>query len=298
MRPPLRSATVPSSLIRPVNRCLPLFEASRQQDVVADPVHVQRERVTRLGRSSRTPPLPTRTRAALPPSASGAMKIRISSTSPASRKAPARRGPARAGMLWMSRVPSLERRRSRASASWPPAATTISAPAASRTSRGAAVGRAGGDQDQAHVVGGAHQLAVRGQARLGVEHDPRRLARRSRVRAVSSGSSASAVPMPTQIASACARQLCTMVAARAPRDPLGQSPVCVATLPSRVIADLKTTCGRPVRACLRERLVEESRGVRDLAVDELHGDPLVPQDAEPAAGGLFGGVVGGRPPRA
>ena len=43
---------------------------------------------------------------------------------------------------------------------------------------------------------------------------------------------------------------------------------------------------------LAERLVQQPGGVRDLAVHDLDVDPLVAQDAEPAAGGLVGGVVG------
>ena len=69
-------------------------------------------------------------------------------------------------------------------------------------------------------------------------------------RAVSSGSSASAVPMPTATASHSARQWWASRREASPEIHL-LSPVRVATLPSSVIADLKSTYGRPVRACLR-----------------------------------------------
>ena len=59
-------------------------------------------------------------------------------------------------------------------------------------------------------------------------------------RAVSSGSSASAVPMPTATASHSARQWWAILRDASPEIHL-LSPVRVATLPSSVIADLKST---------------------------------------------------------
>ena len=68
-------------------------------------------------------------------------------------------------------------------------------------------------------------------------------------RAVSRGSSVSAVPMPTATASDSARQRCARARLASPEIHC-ESPVRVATLPSSVIADLKTTSGRPcARAC-------------------------------------------------
>ena len=81
------------------------------------------------------------------------------------------------------------------------------------------------------------------------------------VRAVKSGSSASAVPMPMQIASTPARQSCTSRRLRSFEIHF-ESPVCVATLPSRLIADLKITNGRPVRANFRKGWLS-SRADRD-----------------------------------
>ena len=71
------------------------------------------------------------------------------------------------------------------------------------------------------------------------------------IRAVSWGSSVSAVPIPTATASASARQRCERARLASPEIHC-ESPVRVATLPSSVIADLKITSGRPVRACFRK----------------------------------------------
>jgi hypothetical protein len=68
------------------------------------------------------------------------------------------------------------------------------------------------------------------------------------MRAVSSGSSAVAVWMPTATASHSARQRCARARLDSP-EIHWESPVLVATLPSSVIADLKITSGVPVRAC-------------------------------------------------
>ena len=70
------------------------------------------------------------------------------------------------------------------------------------------------------------------------------------MRAVRRGSSISAVPIPTATASDSARQRCARARLASPEIHC-ESPVRVATLPSSVIADLKTTSGRPVRACFR-----------------------------------------------
>ena len=72
----------------------------------------------------------------------------------------------------------------------------------------------------------------------------------SGTRAVSSGSSASAVPRPTATASQSTRQRCTRARLASPEIQC-ESPVRVATLPSSVMASLSTTWGQPVRACFR-----------------------------------------------
>jgi len=68
--------------------------------------------------------------------------------------------------------------------------------------------------------------------------------------AVSSGSSASAVPSPTQTASHSARQRCTSARLASP-EIHRESPAAVATRPSRLRADFRRTSGRPVRVCFR-----------------------------------------------
>ena len=145
----------------------------------------------------------------------------------------------------------------------------------------------------AHLGRGARELAVERQARLGVEHDPRGLARdlaacarsaADRPRARSRCRCRPRRPPP--------RQRCTSRRLSSSEIHF-ESPVWVATLPSRLIADLNITCGRPVRACLRNGWFMQPGSMRHVAVDDLDVDPLVAQDPEPAPRGLVGGVVGG-----
>ena len=94
----------------------------------------------------------------------------------------------------------------------------------------------------------ASELGVERQAGLPVEDDPERLAGVRRARAVSSGSSASTVPMPTAIASASARQRWTSSRLCSPEIQV-ESPAAVATRPSSEIAIFSVTrrqarCGR------------------------------------------------------
>ena len=70
-------------------------------------------------------------------------------------------------------------------------------------------------------------------------------------RAVRSGSSARAVPIPTAIASESARQRWTRARLRSP-EIQGESPEAVEVRPSSEIAILRVTRGSPVRACLRK----------------------------------------------
>ena len=62
-----------------------------------------------------------------------------------------------------------------------------------------------------------------------------------------------------------------------------ESPVGVATLPSSVIADLKSTHGRPVRACLRKAWLASRARRGELAAGDVDLDALVAQDAQAAA---------------
>ena len=98
--------------------------------------------------------------------------------------------------------------------------------------------------------------------------------------------------MPTTTASTSARQWCESRRESSPEIHL-ESPVRVATLPSSVIADLKRTNGRPVRACLRNGWLSSRARVASSPSATSTADALVAQDPEPAAGGLLGRVVGG-----
>ena len=106
----------------------------------------------------------------------------------------------------------------------------------------------------------------------------RRSAARPSGRAVSCGSSASAVPMPTTTASTDARQRWASSRLSSPLIHF-ESPVRVATLPSSVIADLNSTHGRPTRACLRKAWLS-SRALAASSPSAMHDlDALVAQDA-------------------
>ena len=112
------------------------------------------------------------------------------------------------------------------------------------------------------------------------------------MRAVSCGSSASAVPIPTTTASTSARQWCDRRRESSPEIHF-ESPVRVATLPSSVIADLNSTHGRPVRACLRNGWLSSRARAASSPSAIVDLDALVAQDPEAAAGRLLRRVVGG-----
>ena len=111
-------------------------------------------------------------------------------------------------------------------------------------------------------------------------------------RAVSRGSSARTVPMPTAIASDSARQRWTSAWLGFAGDPgrvaggRGGS----AVEGHRQLQGDERQAGAGV---LAERLVEEARGGRLLAGGEADLDPAVAEDPGPAAGGLLGGIVRG-----
>ena len=136
------------------------------------------------------------------------------------------------------------------------------------------------------------RACVERQARLGVEHHPARLARDALDARGELGSSTSAVPMPTATASDSARQRCARARLASPEIHC-ESPVRVATLPSSVIADLKTTSGRPVRACLRNGWLSRRAAAAISPSTHVDAHALVAQDARPAPGCLLGRVVGG-----
>ena len=163
-------------------------------------------------------------------------------------------------------------------------------PAARSLSSGRVRRRARADhQHRRHVAAGAlHQLGSRAaggprsrRPRAAAGRPPRRRARR----AVSSGSSARPVPRPTATASHSERQRCARARLASPEIQC-ESPVRVATLPSSVMATLSTTCGQPVRACLRNGWLirRAARATSPLTV--VHLDALVAQHAQAAAADL------------
>ena len=99
------------------------------------------------------------------------------------------------------------------------------------------------------------------------------------IRAVSCGSSASAVPIPTTTASTAARQWCASSREDSPEIHF-ESPVRVRDLAverhRRLEEDPRA---RPVRACLRNGLVGQAGAGGELAAGDVDLDPLVAQDA-------------------
>ena len=98
--------------------------------------------------------------------------------------------------------------------------------------------------------------------------------------------------MPTTTASTDARHSCASARLSSPLIHL-ESPVRVATLPSSVIADLNSTHGRPTRACLRNAWLSSLARAASSPSATHDLDAFVAQDAQTAAGGLLGRVVGG-----
>src|SRR5947208_2945876 len=199
----------------------------------------------RTASAMRSTPSPSSgSRAARPPTSSGARNSRTSSISPASKNAPARCGPPSSRIEVTSRSPSWASAERTRAGSFSPTATTISAPAASS----ALVSWRGAARDTTTVSGvslAARTSWLDSGSRASESNTTRRGWRCTpSTRAVSCGSSVSAVPMPTTTASTAARQ-------RWARSRLSsleihfESPVEVATLPSSVSADLKSTHGRP-----------------------------------------------------
>ena len=108
---------------------------------------------------------------------------------------------------------------------------------------------------------------------------------------MSSGSSASAVPIPIATASDSARQRWTSARLRSPEIHL-ESPAAVAVRPSRLSARLEDD-ERPAGACvLAERLIEQPGGRGLGALCELDLDPAVAEDPRAAAARLLARVVG------
>ena len=148
-------------------------------------------------------------------------------------------------------------------------------------------GRARDDHRQRDLGGRGDQLRARRQARERVEHDAARLVARARPacpsgRAVSCGSSASAVPMPdddrVDRRAPAVRQLAAVLAA----DPLR-----VAGARGDLAVERHRRLEQHPRApdarVLAKGLVEQPRARRELAVGDHDLDALVAQDPEAAA---------------
>src|SRR5918992_3516305 len=188
--------------------------------------------------------------ASRPPIRSGATKMRASSISSASRNAPARCGPPSSRSDWTSRAPSSPSACFTRAASFCPVATITSTPADSSACTD--VRAAAREQTTVTGTSATPRTSCESSGSRASESNTTRRGWRATpsMRAVSRGSSNSAVPMPTATASDSARQRCARARLASPEIHC-ESPVTVATLPSSVIADLKITSGRPVRACLR-----------------------------------------------
>ena len=247
----------------------------------------------RVASAIRSTPSPSSgSRALEPPTTTGARNSRISSTSPASRNAPASLGPPSSRIDVTSAAPSWSSAERTRAGSFSPVATITSAPAtssASVCSRDAArpTTTVSGSSGRA-----AHELGVERQPPLGVEHDAARLARR----AVDPGVQLRVVgqrgPDPDRDGVALGAPVMRAQPRRLAGDPL-RVPGAGRDLAVERHRGLEEHVRAAGPGVLAERLVEQPRADRGLAVGDGHLHALVAQDAEPAAGGLLGRVVGG-----
>ena len=243
-------------------------------------------------RSARRPRPPADRARDEPPSTTGATKSRISSTSPASRNAPARCGPPSSRIAVMPAAPSCAKRVAHAVGLVGAGRDhDVGAGDLQRVDRGARRG-AGHDHRQRHFGGPAHELRVQRQPRLGVEDDPPRLARhaldpRRQLRIVGQRG-ADPDDDGVDLGAPVVRQPARVLA----RDPLGV-PGAGRDLAVERHRRLEQHERPPRARVLAERLVQEPRAGRQLALGDVDLDALVAQDPEAAAGGLFGRVVGG-----
>ena len=219
------------------------------------PPRPSRSRASARARASEicsTPSPSSGSRAVRPPSSSGARKRRTSSISPASRNAPARCGPPSSRIEVMPVGAELGERAAHARLLVLAGGDDdLGAGHLEPVRRARAARRARRRRSAADLAGRLHELRVEREPALGVEDDAARLAHdavdaRGELRVVGQRGAD-----PDATASTAARQWCA-----SPRlsslEIHFESPVRVATLPSSVIADLKRTHGRPVRACLRK----------------------------------------------
>ena len=268
-RPPAIARTAPLPATSPVNTS-PLLEAGRDQHVVVDALDldVRARAARRRSRPRRCPR--RRSWPRVPPSIMRRDEhARLVDLAGLEEGA----GQVRAA-LEQQRLDLAVRRARRAraatrAASFSPVATITSTPAASSAS--VAVRAAAREQTTITGTSLALRTSCESSGRRASESNTTRRGWRATpsTRAVSCGSSASAVPMPTATASDSARQRWARARLASPEIHC-ESPVRVATLPSSVIADLKTTSGRPVRACLRKGWLSRRAACADVAVDVVH----------------------------
>ncbi len=218
--------------------------------------------------------------------------MRISSTSPASRNEPARRGPPSSRMLWTPIAPSLSSASVTRSASVPPGRHDHLHAGGLQPFKLRALGGPGRDHEQRHLRRGVHEPAVGRQPGLGVEHDPRRLPHGTRgtrgqqrvVRECGADADADGVELGAPAVDEAAALL-------------AGDPLRVAGLRRDVAVEAHRRLEHHQRAArprvLAKRLVEQPRAVRHVAVHDLHVDALVAQDPETAPGRLCARVVGG-----
>ena len=248
----------------------------------------------RRRRSCSTPSPSSGSRAARPPSTIGARNSRISSISPASRNAPARCGPPSSRIEPTPRGAELIERRAHAGGLVLAGGDDhLGAVGLERVGGGARRGAGDDDRerDPSARRGRAWSRAAAGRAsrtRSGAAG-----AATPSTRAVSCGSSASAVPMPTATASHSARQWCARGAALLAGDPLR-----VAAARGDLAVErhrrLEQHPRPPGAGVLAERLVEQPgarrRARRRRRTTSMPSSRRMP---EAAPGGVLGRVVGG-----
>ena len=148
------------------------------------------------------------------------------------------------------------------------------------------------DKQRRLVEALASSCASRGSRACRVEDDPDGLTGIRDARAVSSGSSAKTVPMPTAIASASARQRCTR-ARLCSAEIQGDSPGAVAVPPSRDIASFRVTRGNPVRACLRKDWLSRRAAAASAPAARATSTPPSRRMPGPRPEAFSVGVLGG-----
>ena len=239
------------------------------------------------------PTPPSNGRASVPPSRIGAKKRRSSSSSPASRNDPGQR---RSALEQDARDPAaaeLVERRPRPEPAPSPGQAMTSTPAAvSASTRGPR--RVGADDHDHRSLGdGGDDPALERQPGARVEDRPGcGWRRRGRPRERSAGRRRrprSRSPIAT--ASRSARQRWTSSRDAAPEIHL-ESPAAVAVRPSRVSADLRTTSGRPVRACLRNAWLSRLAAVASAPSDQTTSTPPSRRISGPRPLAFGGRIVG------